>query len=109
MKKIIATFASFILIISMTACNKSSTVTLDTSTDSAQTAIENTLNLANNPDQEWTYAADADAWVLSVVSTVVNPELSDQQGVSISTPGAYVKGIDTNGDGTVDIDATTYV
>ncbi|MFN8520293.1 MAG: hypothetical protein U0667_13065 [Chloroflexota bacterium] len=69
--------------------------------------IESTLNLANNPDQEWTYDADADAWVLSIVSAVAYPELPDQQGVSVAVPGGYVAGIDTNADGTADVTAAT--
>lgn len=67
--------------------------------------IESVLNLSNNPDQEWTYSASADAWTLSVVSAVAYPELPDQQGVSVCVPGAYVTGIDTNGDGTADVTA----
>lgn len=65
--------------------------------------IEETLNLANNPEQAWTYSADADAWTLSVVSAVAYPELPEQQGVSVCVPGAYVVGIDTDGDGTEDV------
>ena len=67
--------------------------------------IEDALNLAKNPQQEWTYSASGDAWVLSVVPAVVNPELPDQQGVSVCAPGAYVLGIDTDGDGTADVTA----
>ena len=67
--------------------------------------IESVLNLSNNPDQEWTYNAAADAWTLSVVSAVAYPELPDQQGVSVCIPGAYVTGIDTDGDGTADVTA----
>lgn len=69
----------------------------------ARQEIEDSLNLAKNPDQEWTYSASADAWVLSVVTAVVNPELPDQQGVSVAVPGAYVVGIDTDGDGEADV------
>lgn len=69
--------------------------------------IESILNLANNEDQEWNYDANADAWVLSVVSAVAHPELPDQEGVSVCTPGAYVTGIDTDGDGVADITAET--
>ena len=71
--------------------------------DSAKEYIEQTLNLANNEGQEWAYSSDADAWVLSVVSAVAYPELPDQQGVSVCVPGAYVTGIDTDGDGTADV------
>ena len=71
--------------------------------DSAKEYIEQTLNLANNEGQEWTYSSDTDAWVLSVVSAVAYPELPDQQGVSVCVPGAYVTGIDTDGDGTADV------
>ena len=67
--------------------------------------IEKTLNLANNEEQEWTYSADADAWVLSPVQAVAYPELPLQQGVSVCVPGAYVSGIDTDGDGAADIAA----
>lgn len=65
--------------------------------------IESVLNLANHPDQEWTYSQSADAWTLSVVSAVAYPELPDQQGVSVCVPGAYVTGIDINSDGTADV------
>lgn len=65
--------------------------------------IEQTLNLAENEGQEWTYSKDADAWALSIVSAVAYPELPDQQGVSVCVPGAYIKGIDTDGDGSADV------
>ncbi len=65
--------------------------------------IEQTLNLAENEGQEWTYSKDADAWALSVVSAVAYPELPDRQGVSVCVPGAYIKGIDTDGDGNADV------
>ena len=69
--------------------------------------IEETLNLANNPDQEWTYNADAQAWILSIVSAVAFPELPDQQGVSVCVPAAHVLGIDTDGDGQEDVTSTS--
>ncbi|MDO4740745.1 MAG: hypothetical protein Q4A66_08770, partial [Eubacteriales bacterium] len=72
-----------------------------TVSDSA--AIEEKLNLANDPDQEWTYSASADAWTLSVVCAVAHPELPEQQGVSVCVPGAYVLGIDVDGDGAADV------
>ncbi len=65
--------------------------------------IEETLNLANNEDQEWTYDESSDAWVLSVVSAVAYPEIPDEEGVSVCVPGAYVTGIDTDGDGEADV------
>ncbi|MCD7774258.1 MAG: dockerin type I domain-containing protein [Clostridiales bacterium] len=85
-----------------------------TSSDSTSTSlsdaeyIEETLNLANNEDQEWTYSSSADAWILSIVSAVAYPEIPDEQGVSVCVPGAYVTGIDTDGDGEADITADTY-
>ena len=68
-------------------------------------AIETVLNLANNADQTWSYSDGADAWTLEQVSAVAWPELPDQQGVSVCVPGAYVTGIDTDGDGTADVTA----
>lgn len=65
--------------------------------------IENALNLANNEDQEWTYDSGADAWVLSITPYCTNQQLPDQQGCSVAVPGAYVTGIDTDGDGTADV------
>ena len=70
-------------------------------------AIEAALNLANNPDQEWTYNSGADAWVLSVVIAVTNPVIENEEGVSVCVPGAYVTGIDTDGDGEADVTAET--
>ncbi len=74
----------------------------------AQAYIEETLNLANNADQEWTYSSGSDAWVLSVVSAVAYPEIEDEEGVSVCVPGAYITGIDTDGDGTADVTADSY-
>ncbi len=78
----------------------------ESSDTSEREAIEEALNLANNEEQEWTYSASADAWTLSVVSAVCNPEIPEEQGVSVAVPGAYVKGIDTDGDGNVDVTAS---
>ncbi|MGC3979717.1 MAG: hypothetical protein QM808_00475 [Steroidobacteraceae bacterium] len=80
----------------------------NTTVVSEKQTIESALNLANNKDQQWTYAASADAWVLAVVSAVIHPELPNQQGVSVSVPGAYVTGINTNGDGVADVTAKNY-
>ena len=65
-------------------------------------AIEAALDLSNI-SAEWTYSSDADAWTMSSVTAVANPEIEDEQGVSVCVPGAYVKGIDTDGDGTEDV------
>ncbi len=90
----------------MCACSKSSDSGNSTASANSNAAeIETALNLANNENQEWTYNSNADAWTLSVVTAVVNPEIEDQQGVSVCVPGAYIKGIDTNGDGTEDVTA----
>ncbi|MCD7867378.1 MAG: hypothetical protein LUG62_04100 [Clostridiales bacterium] len=74
-------------------------------TASGKEYIESVLNLANNEEQEWTYDSSSDSWTLSVVCAVAYPELPDQQGVSVNVPGAYVTGIDTDGDGTADLTA----
>ncbi|MBE6736766.1 MAG: hypothetical protein E7567_07745 [Ruminococcaceae bacterium] len=73
----------------------------------AQKAIETALDLSNMDEQEWTYDKDADAWTLSVVTAVTNPEIEDEQGVSVCVPGAYVTGIDTDKDGEADVTADT--
>ncbi len=124
MKKLFSLLLVLTLVLSLTACSgNSSEKSENTSdsisdsaaaddttetTDSDKDYIEQTLNLSNNSDQEWTYEKDSDAWVLSVVSAVAYPELPDQQGVSVSVPGAYVTGIDTNGDKEADVKADTY-
>ncbi len=64
-------------------------------------AIEQELNLANM-NAKWTYAANTDSWTMSSVTAVVLPEIEEEQGVSVCVPGAYVKGLDTNGDGKED-------
>lgn len=74
----------------------------------SKTSIEEALNLKNNEGQEWTYTKDDDAWVLTSVTTVTNPEIEDQQGVSVCIPGAYVTGIDTNDDGNADVTNDSY-
>ncbi|MCD7766332.1 MAG: hypothetical protein LUH53_07465 [Lachnospiraceae bacterium] len=90
----------------LNSCAESNSETTDVTTAvSDQAYIEETLNLANNEDQTWTYQESADAWVLSVVSAVAYPELPDEQGVSVCVPGAYVTGIDTDGDGEADVTA----
>ena len=75
---------------------------------SDKAAIEEALNLKNNTEYTWTYAANADAWTMSAVTAVAYPVLPNQQGVSVCVPGAYVYGIDTNGDGWPDITSANY-
>ncbi len=73
------------------------------SDEAAKASIEAALDLSQNEDQEWSYDSDADAWVLSITPYVTIQELPDQQGASAAVPGAYVKGIDTDGDGEADV------
>ena len=103
-KKSIVFFLSVTMAVGLCACSKKSEGTKQTD-EFTKDYIEQTLNLANNENQEWTYSSDADAWVLSVVSAVAYPELPDQQGVSVCIPGAYVTGIDTDNDGKADVTA----
>lgn len=77
-------------------------------TDSTKKYIEETLNLANNKEQEWTYTKDQDGWILSPVAAVAYPEIEEEQGVSVCVPGAYVAGIDTDGDEQADVTAGNY-
>ena len=102
MKKLFALLLALVLTIVSCACFAEETAVV-----SDKEAIEATLNLANNPDQEWTYNSGADAWVLSVVIAVTNPVIENEEGVSVCVPGAYVKGIDTDGDGEADVTAET--
>ena len=103
-QKYIITALVLALTIPMTACQAGASA--EGISDKA--TIEATLNLANNAQQEWTYSANADAWVLSVVQAVAYPELPAQQGVSVCVPGAYVVGIDTDGDGDADVTSADY-
>jgi hypothetical protein len=80
----------------------------ETTDTSDKEAIEYALNLANNPDQEWTYSSSSDAWTLSIVTAVTKPVIENEEGVSVCVPGAYVTGIDTDGDGAADITAESY-
>ncbi len=102
MKKILAILLAVVLMIPSALCLAEDTTVSD------KEAIEYALNLANNPDQEWTYNSGADAWVLSVVTAVTNPVIENEEGVSVCVPGAYVTGIDTDGDGAADITAENY-
>ena len=102
MKKVVALFLVLAMgLMMMTGLAEGSAMATD------KEAIEAALNLANNPDQEWTYNSGADAWVLSVVIAVTNPVIENEEGVSVCVPGAYVTGIDTDGDSIADVTAET--
>ncbi len=118
MKKMIAIVLTFTLLLGLSACgtngddesqqgNNKSVETKVITADSADKAdIEAALDLANvNP--EWTYSENDDTWTMENVTTVTNAELPDYQGVSVCVPGAYVKGIDTDGNGTADVSEGT--
>ncbi len=118
-KTISVLLAAFLFAEGLSACGNTSSqttnvnneVTTEASSESSfseREYIENTLNLANNEEQEWTYDTENDAWILSIVSAVAYPEIADEQGVSVCVPGAYVTGIDENGDGTSDVTAEEY-
>ena len=99
MKKTLAVLLALILLI------PSAVSFADEAEASDKEAIEYALNLKNNPDQVWTYSADSDSWTLSVVMAVTNPVIENEEGVSVCVPGAYVTGIDTDGDGIADVTA----
>lgn len=111
-RKTLALLLSCATIFSLCLCAQTTEAVGESEADGTTTAvadaeekayIEEILNLTNNADLSWTYNADADAWVMSIVSAVAYPELPDQQGVSVCVPGTYVTGIDTDGDGTADV------
>ncbi|MDO4865988.1 MAG: hypothetical protein Q4C10_05485 [Clostridia bacterium] len=102
MKKLFAILTALALLAASCACSAEAA---DLSQASDKAAIEAALNLANNPDQEWTYSAESDAWTLSVVTAVTKPVIESEEGVSVCVPGAYVTGIDTDGDGAADVTA----
>lgn len=107
-RKITAVLLSLILVITLCACSseKSTSDSANAEKTEDMTAIEEALDLANM-DAEWTCSDSGDAWTLSVVTAVTEPEIEDEQGVSVCVPGAYVKGIDTDGDGEADATSGT--
>lgn len=98
MKKVLA----FLLAVCMLIISAVSLA--DESSVSEKEAIEYALNL-QHMDQEWTYNSGSDAWTLSIVTAVTKPVIENEEGVSVCVPGAYVTGIDTDGDGTADVTA----
>ena len=128
MKKLMALLLALTLVLGLAACGTSSGETTTNDNSTSQTAdnsqsqsadttviaeghaekadIESSLNLANIKP-EWTYSENADAWTMAIVAAVTNAELPDYQGVSVCVPGAYVKGVDTDGDGVADATSGT--
>ena len=86
--------------------SQSAETTVITADSAEKEDIEAALNLANIKP-EWTYSESADAWTMAIVTAVTNAELPDYQGVSVCVPGAYVKGVDTDGDGSADVTSGT--
>ena len=123
-QKALSLLLSALLIVSLCACGSSTTaeatnpespdssssqsaeITVITAENGDKEAIEAALDLANIKP-EWTYSESADAWTMGIVTAVTNAELPDYQGVSVCVPGAYVKGVDTDGDGTADVTSGT--
>ena len=82
--------------------NQNASTTVIKAESSEKSDIESALNL-ENIKPEWTYSEADDAWTMEIVTAVTNAELPEYQGVSVCVPGAYVKGIDTDGDGEADV------
>ena len=113
----ISLILSILMIVSLCACGSSATADATGSETPVSQSTETTVVTAESGDKEaieaaldlrnigatWTYSENADAWTMSPVTAVTNAELPDYQGVSVCVPGAYVKGIDTDGDGVVDV------
>ena len=115
MKKLMAVMLITSMCAGLTACvnskdSNSNSVAdnLSATTKEEREKIEDTLNLANNGDVTWSYDSQSDSWTMSVTSAVANPELEDYQGVSVNVPGAYIEGIDTDGDGNADVSSEAY-
>ncbi len=114
-RKLLAALLIAAMAASMAACGSESpdadtaeNTAVEATDDESQEYIEQALNIANNSELTWTYYSDDDAWVMSIVSAVAYPELEEYQGVSVAVPGAYVTGIDTDGDKTADVTADSY-
>ncbi len=116
-RKMIALLMAALLAFSLCACGSSATADATGSETPVSQSTETTVVTAESGDKEaieaaldlrnigatWTYSENADAWTMSPVTAVTNAELPDYQGVSVCVPGAYVKGIDTDGDGVADV------
>ena len=110
-KRIIAIITAVSMIVGFTACGSTDSKRKTSETQEAeagQEEIERTLDISNNDEITWGYDSQSDSWTMSVTSAVAYPELPDYQGVSVNVPGIYVKGIDTDGDGTEDVTGKSY-
>ena len=110
-KQIIAIITAVSMIMGFNACGSTDSNGKASETQEAkagQEEIERTLDISNNDEITWSYDSQSDSWTMSVTSAVANPELPDYQGVSVNVPGIYVKGIDTDGDGTEDVTGKSY-
>ena len=105
-KQITAILTAMSMVMGMTVYGTVS-VSAEENTEERSTIVS-TLNIANNEEITWGYDSQSDSWTMSVTNSVANPELPDYKGVSVNVPGAYIKGIDTDGDGSVDVTAKTY-
>lgn len=98
----------FTLLLSLLLVNNPAYAKSDATSAETKANIEKSLNLANNKKFTWSYDSNSNAWVMSIVTSVVKPVIEDEQGVSVCVPGAYVAGIDTNRDGTADVTSANY-
>jgi len=111
LKKAIAIAVAGIMGLSLAACSSSTDSSGTKGTELSATgsetisAIETALDISQNDAITWTYDSASDSWTMSITSTVTNPEIEDEQGVSVNVPGAYVKGLDTDSDGKADTSA----
>lgn len=111
LKKAIAIAVAGIMGLSLAACSSSTDSSGTKGTELSATGsetiseIETALDISQNDAITWTYDSASDSWTMSITSTVINPEIEDEQGVSVNVPGAYVEGLDTDSDGKADISA----
>ena len=92
------------------AAFRGSTLTayLEATSPEEKEKIETALDISKNEKAAWTYDASSNTWTMAVVPAVLYPEIENLQGVSICVPGAYVLGVDTNGDGKADVRPDNY-
>ena len=105
-KQIAAIITAMTVVLGSTVCGSGDASAAQENKEQAE--IESALDISNNDEITWSYDSQSDSWTMSVTCAVANPELPDYQGVSVNVPGAYVKGIDIDGDGTEDVTGQTY-